>query len=135
RPQPKMASARRALPAQYFSVISAWKARRVAPVICEAARRKSAICGGVGDMETGGVEPNLSMQYPHAEDGWPNKRKPHSNPSTPHCLGKIFSRYGLRCLALCGLEVGRHWPLHAVWIHTPRSLLRGVCIVGDRDSQ
>src|SRR5215813_12481972 len=96
RPQPKMSSARRALPSQYFSVISAWKARRVAPVICEAARRKSAICGGVGDMETGGVEPNLSMEYPHAADGWPNKRKPHSNPSTPRCLGKIFFRYGLR---------------------------------------
>src|SRR5262249_26471559 len=91
-----MASARRALPFQYFRVIAAWKARRVAPVICEAARRKSAICGGVGDMETGGVEPSISMEYPHAENGWQHKRKPQSNPSTPRCLGKIFSRDGLR---------------------------------------
>ena len=47
-------------------------------------------------METGGVEPNISMGYPHAEDGWQNKRKPQSNPSMPRCLGKIFSRDGLR---------------------------------------
>jgi hypothetical protein len=46
-------------------------------------------------METGGVEPNISMEYPHAEDGWQNKRKPQSNASTPRCLGNIFSRYGL----------------------------------------
>src|SRR5215471_15183868 len=105
RPQPKMSSARRALPAQYFSVISAWKARRVAPVMCEAARRKSAICCGVGDMETGGVEPNISMEYPHAEDGWQNKPKPQSNASTPRCLGNIFSRYGLRCVVCYSLGV------------------------------
>jgi hypothetical protein len=35
------------------------------------------------------------MEYPHAEDGWQNKRKPQSNASTPRCLGNIFSRYGL----------------------------------------
>src|SRR5215470_17637326 len=98
RPQPKMSSARRALPSQYFSAISAWKARRVAPVMREAARRKSAICGGVRDMGTGGVEPNISMEDPHVENGWQNKRKPQSNPSTPRCLGKIFSRDGLRLL-------------------------------------
>src|SRR5215831_12000581 len=46
-------------------------------------------------MERGRVEPNISMEYPRAEDGWQHKRKPQSNPSTPRCLGKIFSRYGL----------------------------------------
>ena len=46
-------------------------------------------------MGTGGVEPNISMEDPHAENGWQNKRKPQSNPSMPRCLGKTFSRDGL----------------------------------------
>jgi len=27
-------------------------------------------------MGTGGVEPNISMEDPHAETGWQHKRKP-----------------------------------------------------------
>src|SRR5262252_9065652 len=71
----------------------------------EAARRKSAICGGVRDMETGGVEPNISMEDPHVENGWQNKRKPQSNPSTPRCLGKTFSRDGLSQAKICDLSM------------------------------
>jgi len=45
--QPKVVSACRGLSSQYFKVISASKARRFAPVILDAAKRKSAICDGV----------------------------------------------------------------------------------------
>ena len=45
---PNTLSAWRAFPPQYFSVISAAKARRVAPVIFAAAKRTSAICSGPG---------------------------------------------------------------------------------------
>jgi hypothetical protein len=38
-----MVSASKGLPPQYFKAISACKARRVGPVILEAAKRKSAI--------------------------------------------------------------------------------------------
>ena len=56
RPQPNMFSAWRASPPQYFSVISASKERRVAPVIFEAAKRISARCSGGGMEESAVVE-------------------------------------------------------------------------------
>jgi hypothetical protein len=43
RLQPNIVAASRALPRQYFSVISACKARLAAPVIFDAARRRSGI--------------------------------------------------------------------------------------------
>ena len=50
RPHPKTVSACRGFPWQSFKVISACNARRVGPVIVEAARRKSAM----GDAPSGG---------------------------------------------------------------------------------
>ncbi len=49
RPHPKTTSAIRGLPPQYFNVISASKARRVWPVMLDAARRRSTICDGLGN--------------------------------------------------------------------------------------
>src|SRR6266404_800532 len=49
RPQPKRVSASKGVPPQYFTAISASKARRVGPLICDAARRRSAICDGLSD--------------------------------------------------------------------------------------
>ena len=43
-PNRKGVPLKRALPPQYFTVISASKARRVGPLIWDAAKRKSAIC-------------------------------------------------------------------------------------------
>jgi hypothetical protein len=47
RLQSKAVSACRGLPSQYFRVSAASQARRFAPVILDAAKRKSAICDGV----------------------------------------------------------------------------------------
>src|SRR4029453_1544447 len=61
---PKRVSASRGLPPQYFSVISASKARRFGPLICDAARRRSAICDGLSDGRHSSVESCMHMIGP-----------------------------------------------------------------------
>src|SRR6516165_12005814 len=65
RPQPNTLSAWRASPPQYFSVISASKERRVAPVIFEAAKRISALCSGVGDGRNRWRGAGMNARAPH----------------------------------------------------------------------
>jgi hypothetical protein len=48
-PPPKTASALRGLPSHYCRVIAAAKARRLAPVMWDAARRRSVVCDGLSD--------------------------------------------------------------------------------------
>src|SRR5262249_40076445 len=64
RPQPKRVSARRGFSPQYFSAISASKARRFGPLICDAARRRSAICEGLSDGRYSSVESCIHMREP-----------------------------------------------------------------------
>src|SRR5262249_46664476 len=64
RPQPKRVSASRGVPPQYFSAISASKARRFGPLICDAARRRSAICDGLSDGRHPSVESRMHMIGP-----------------------------------------------------------------------
>src|SRR4029453_18673386 len=61
---PKRVSASRGLPPQYFSVISASKARRFGPLICDAARRRSAIWDGLSDGRHSSVESCMHMIGP-----------------------------------------------------------------------
>src|SRR5207249_7159462 len=63
RPQPQTASAIRGVPPQYFTVISASKARRWGPVIVEAARRRSAICDGLDRKSTRLNSSHVSISY------------------------------------------------------------------------
>src|SRR5215471_11169148 len=65
RPQPNTLAAWRASPPQYFSVISASKERRVAPVIFEAAKRISALCSGVGDGRHRWRGAGMNTRAPH----------------------------------------------------------------------
>src|SRR5262245_10617621 len=64
RPQPKRVSASSGFPPQYFSAISASKARRFGPFICDAARRRSAICDGLSDGRHSSVESCMHMRGP-----------------------------------------------------------------------
>src|SRR2546427_5872060 len=61
RPQPKRVSVSRGLPPQYFTAISASKARRFGPLIWDAARRRSAICDGLSDGRNSSVESCMHM--------------------------------------------------------------------------
>src|SRR6267142_5203906 len=64
RPQPKRVSASKGVPPQYFTAISASKARRVGPLICDAARRRSAICDGLSDGWNSSVASCMPMIGP-----------------------------------------------------------------------
>src|SRR2546427_2569394 len=64
RPHPKRVSARRGLPPQCFTAISASKARRFGPLIWDAARRRSAICDGLSDGRHSSVESRMHMIGP-----------------------------------------------------------------------
>src|SRR3989442_10448798 len=52
------------LPPQYFTAISASKARRFGPLIWDAARRRSAICDGLSDGRHSSVESCIYMIGP-----------------------------------------------------------------------
>src|SRR5207253_9313495 len=64
RPHPNRVAARRGVPPQYFTAISASKARRVGPLIWDAARRRSAICDGLSDGRHSSVESRMHMIGP-----------------------------------------------------------------------
>lgn len=59
RPHPNLVAASRGFPLQYCNVILAFKARRVGPLSCDAARRKSASCDGLSDCGHASVESGM----------------------------------------------------------------------------